>query len=136
MLPHFDLEDPTGKTLVFPVFFLYPQYATSDIISEFHEDTTFVAHLETMFPAQAPPPEWDEKGEYMTSNLVVYAATHRKRLLKVGKKKTLRDIFEAFKEKGGQPRDGLELKDNCLSFVVMPKGDVETKWIEEYKRTR
>ncbi len=136
MLPHFDLEDPTGKILIFPVFFLYPQHATSDIISEFHEDTTFVAHLEIMFPPQAPPPEWDEKGEYMTSNLVVYAATHRKRLLKVGKKKTLRDIFEASKEKGGQPRDGLELKDNCLSFVVMPKGDVETKWIEEYKRTR
>jgi len=136
VFPHFDTDDPTGSTLVLPVFFLYPQYATSDIISEFVEDTTFVAHLEVMFPPQAPPPEWDQKGEYIARNLVVYAPTYRKRLLKVGKKMTLRDVCKAAKEKDGQPKDGLELKDNCLSFVVMPKGDVETKWVEEYKKSR
>lgn len=100
------------------------------------EDTTFGAHLEAMFPPQAPPPEWDLKGEYTTGNLVVYAPTHRKRLLKVGKKMTLRDVCNAAKAKDGQPRDGLEIKDHCLSFVVMPKGPVETKWVEDYKKTR
>ncbi|KAF9535006.1 40S ribosomal protein S7 [Crepidotus variabilis] len=128
VVPHFDTEDPTGATLIFPVFFLYPQHATSDIISNFNEDTAFVAHLETMFPPQAPPPDWDTKGEYITNQLVVYATTHRKRILKVGKKMTLRDVVKAAKEKEGQERDGLELKDNCLSFVVMPKGAIETKW--------
>lgn len=136
VVPHLDKEDPEGKRLVFPVFFLYPQHATSDIISEFNEDTTFAAHLETMFPPQVAPLEWDKKGQYTTSNLVVYATTHRKRLLKVGKKMTLGDVFKASKEKEGQPKDGLELKDNCLSFVVMPKGDVETNWVEDFKRTR
>lgn len=132
--PHFDSEIPTS--LVIPVFFLYPQHATSDVITEFHEDTPFAAHIETMFPPQTSAPEWDKNGEYMTGNLVVYAMTRRKRLLKVGKKMTLRDVCTAAKEKQGDPRDGLELKDGCLTFVVVPKGDVETKWVEEFKRAR
>ncbi|KJA24633.1 hypothetical protein HYPSUDRAFT_86005 [Hypholoma sublateritium FD-334 SS-4] len=129
--PHFDTDDPTGSTLVLPVFFLYPQHATSDIISDFVEDTTFVAHIEVMFPPQAPPPEWDKKGEYIAGNLVVYAPTYRKRLLKVGKKMTLRDVCNAAKAKEGEPMDGLQIKDGCLSFVVLPKGAEETKWIEQ-----
>ena len=100
------------------------------------EDTTFGAHIEAMFPPQVPPPEWDKKGEYTANNLVIYAPTHRKRLLKVGKKMTLRDVCKAAKAKEGQPLDGLELKDGCLSFVVMPKGEVETKWVEDYKKSR
>ena len=134
--PSFDPEDPTNSTLVVPVFILYPQYAISDVISHFVEDTPFSAHLAAMFPPEAPAPEWDEKHEYAADKLVVYAMTHRKRLLKVGKKMTLRDVFNASKEKEGQPRDGLELKDGCLTFVVLPKGDVETRWVEEFKKSR
>jgi hypothetical protein len=134
--PHFDSEDPTGSTLILPVFFLYPQYATSDIISEFVEDTTFRAHLETMFPPNAPTPNWDLKREYLPKNLVTYVPTYRKRLLKVGKGMTLRDVCKVAKAKEGEPRDGLEVKDGCLSFVVMPKGDVERKWVEEFKLLR
>ena len=132
----FDPEDTSGKTLIFPVFFLYPQYATSDIISQFVEDAPFAAHLAVMFPPQTHSPEWDVKREYISGELVVYATTHRKRLLKVGKKMTLRDVFFASKAKEGDPLDGLELKDGCLTFVVLPKGDVEKKWVEECKRQR
>ncbi|KAG6840808.1 hypothetical protein C0991_004163 [Blastosporella zonata] len=134
--PHFDPDDPTGSTLVLPVFFLYPQHATSDVISEFVEDVPFAAHLEGMFPPQAPAPDWDKRGEYINGQMVVYAMTHRKRLLKVGKKMTLRDVCRASKGKEGEKRDGLELKDGCLTFVVLPKGEVETKWIDDYKKTR
>jgi Cns1/TTC4 Wheel domain len=134
--PHFDPEDPTGSTLILPVFFLYPQYATSDVISEFVEDTTFRAHFETMFPPNAPAPDWDLKREYFPQNLVTYVPTHHKRLLKVGKGMTLRDVCREAKAKKGQPRDGLEVKDGCLSFVVMPKGEVEKKWVEDFKRLR
>ncbi|GBE79596.1 hypothetical protein SCP_0207960 [Sparassis crispa] len=81
-LPRFDPEDPTQSTLIMPVFFLYPQYATSDVVSHFVEDTPFSAHLAVMFPPQAPPPEWDTKHEYVDGQLVIYAMTHRKRLLK------------------------------------------------------
>jgi len=134
--PIFDPEDASGKALIFPVFFLYPQYATSDIISQFIEDTPFVAHISTMFPPQVPSPEWDVKREYISGELVVYAITYRKRLLKVGKKMTLRDVFIASKAKEGDPPDGLELKEGCLTFVLLPKGDVEKKWVEECKRQR
>ncbi|KAJ7122775.1 hypothetical protein C8R44DRAFT_704497 [Mycena epipterygia] len=134
--PHFDPEDPTDSTLIIPVFFLYPQHATSDAIPEFVEDTPFATHLSSMFPPQAPPPTWDAKGEYVDGQLVIYAMTHRKRLLRVGKKMSLRDVCSASKGKDGEPRDGLEVKDGCLTFVVLPKGDVEKKWIDEYKSTR
>lgn len=134
--PHFDTEDPTQSTLIIPVFFLYPQHAISDVIPEFVEDTPFSAHLATMFPPQAPPPQWDTKGEYVDGNLVIYAMTHRKRLLKVGKKMTLRDVCMAAKAKDGEPKDGLEVKDGCLTFAVLPKGEAEKRWVDEYKATR
>lgn len=86
-----------------------------------------------MFPPQAPTPTWDEKQEYTASNLVVYAMTRRRRLLKVGKKMTLRDVCRAAKEKDG---DGLEIKDGYLTFAVLPKGGEEQKWVDEFKGTR
>jgi len=88
-----------------------------------------------MFPPQAPPPDWDKAGQYTANILVVYAMTRRKRLLKVGKKMTLRDVCIAAKAKEGEPKDGLELKDGCLTFVVVPKGEVEQNWVDEFKRT-
>ena len=57
-------------------------------------------------------------------------------MLKVGKKMTLRDVFKASAAKAGEPQDGLEIKDGCLTFAVLPRGDEEQKWIEEYKRRR
>ncbi|KAK0467998.1 40S ribosomal protein S7 [Desarmillaria tabescens] len=127
--PHFDPEDPTGRALIIPVFFLYPQYATSDVIPEFVEDTPFAEHLKAMFPPQAASPEWDTKGEYVDGQIVIYAMTRRKRLLKVGKKMSLKDVCRAAKAKEGEPIDGLELKDGCLTFVLLPKGDVEKHWM-------
>jgi hypothetical protein len=134
--PYFDPEDPTRNTLIVPVFFLYPQHATSDVIPEFVENTPFSAHITAMFPPQAPPPGWDLKGEYVDGRLAIYAMTHRKRLLKVGKKMSLRDVCNAAKGREGEPNDGLDVKDGCLTFVILPKGNVELKWVEEYKKTR
>ncbi|TBU33271.1 40S ribosomal protein S7 [Dichomitus squalens] len=127
--PHFDPEDPSNNTMIFPVLFMYPQYATSDLISHFQEDTPFSAHLSVMFPAGAPPPEWDKKGEYVDGNLVVFGWTKRRRLLKIGKKMTLRDVCKAAKAKEGEPGDGLEMRDGTLTFVVLPKGTEEQKWM-------
>lgn len=89
-----------------------------------------------MFPPQAVPPEWDKENEYVDGRLAIYATTHRRRLLKVGKKMTLRDVFAASKTKDGQSPDGLELKNGCLTFVVLPKGLVEQKWINDFKNAR
>ena len=134
--PHFDPEDPTGQTLILPVLFLYPQYAQTDIISEFVEDTPFSAHIERMFPPAVPPPSWDLKAEYSADRIVIYAVTHRRRLLKVGKKMTLRDVLKVSAGKEGEPKDGLQLKGGCLSFVVLAKGDIDKKWIEDFKKAR
>ncbi|KAG1773889.1 40S ribosomal protein S7 [Suillus occidentalis] len=134
--PHFDPEDPGGTTLIIPVFFLYPQYATSDVIAHFVEDTTFSTHIFQMFPPHAPAPSWDKAGKYNADTLVVYAITRRKRLLKVGKKMSLRDVCNAAKAKEGEPDDGLELKDGCLTFVVVPKGEVEQNWTPHGKTHR
>lgn len=89
-----------------------------------------------MFPPAESPPYWDTKAEYSVDRIVIYAVTHRGRLLKVGKKMTLRDVLKAAVGKEGEPKDGLELKDGCLSFVVLVKGDVEKKWIEDFKKAR
>ena len=126
--PHF-IEEEDGKKLVIPTMFLYPQYATSDFISQFVEDTRFGDHLAEMFPPKGATPGWDEKGEYVTEQLDVYAITVGKRLLKVGKKMRLGDIMSSAK-------DGLEVRDGCLSFVVVPRGKVANDWIETFKRSR
>lgn len=89
-----------------------------------------------MFPPGNPSPDWDKTQEYRKDTIVIYAITKRKRLLKVGKKMTLLDVCRAAKAKQGDPKDGLELKDNCLSFVLLPKGLQEEKWIKEFKSLR
>ena len=134
--PHFDPEDSSGHTMILPVLFMYPQYATTDLISHFQEDTPFSAHLNVMFPPNAPAPEWDKKGEYVDGSLVVLGWTRRRRLLKIGKKMTLRDVCKAAKGKDGEPKDGLEMRDGTLTFVVLPKGAEEQKWVEDFKKTR
>jgi len=134
--PHFDTGDPTNSTLIFPVFWFYPQYATSDVISEYVETTPLGLHIERMFPPKAARPEWDKKGDYVDGKINIYAITGAKRLLKVGKKMTLRDVFAAAKAKDDQPKDGLELRDGALHFVVLPKGDIEKQWINDYKTNK
>lgn len=107
------------------------------MITNFSENMPFSAHLKVMFPPNSPSAEWDKNKEYVNGKLVVYAITRRKRLLKVGKNMTLVDVCNAAKAKKGEPRDGLELKDGCLTFVVLPKGaDAEKKWVEEFKAIR
>lgn len=96
-----------------------------------------------MFPSspssgEVPWAGWDTKREYYTSNLVVYVETRHRRLLKVGKDLTLREVLaKGFRAAaGGVPKDGVVLKDGLLSFVVLPKGQEERKWIEDFKQKR
>jgi hypothetical protein len=48
-VPKFDPEEPTGSTLIMLVLFLYPEYATSDVITDFLEGTLFAAILALIF---------------------------------------------------------------------------------------
>jgi len=128
--PQFDEEDPSRGTLLFPVHFLYPQHAASDTVPDFHEDTSFGGQLAAMFPPNAEPPNWDKAGEYVNGRLSIYAATSKRRLLRIGKKMTLRHVIR----EAGKDGDGLELQSGCLAFSVVPRGEVETNWIAEFKR--
>ncbi|KAK8861441.1 hypothetical protein IAR55_002260 [Kwoniella newhampshirensis] len=135
---------PPHTSIVFPVFLLYPAYGQSDFITHFHEDTSFEDQLNVIFPSSSsstsPTPfaPWDTKREYYTSNLVVYVETAQRRLLKVGKELTLREVLiKAKKEaKGDQKKDGVILRDGLMSFIVLVKGAGEKAWIEEFKRKR
>ncbi|KAL5487906.1 CNS1 [Sanghuangporus weigelae] len=132
--PHFE-DDTESSALILPSFFLYPQYAESDIVPNFHEDTTFGDQLSSMFPPNVLAPGWDLKHEYMYGKLNVYVITRTKRLLKVGMKMTLRDLLNVAKVKDATP-DGLEVREGYLSFVVVPKGEVEQRWVDELKKIR
>ncbi|GMK58254.1 hypothetical protein CspeluHIS016_0502860 [Cutaneotrichosporon spelunceum] len=137
-------EPPTAATpLIFPVFLLYPQHNQSDLITHFHEETSFDDQLGPIFPAgpssTAPGwSPWDQKHEYWTGNLVVYVETAARRLLKVGKEITLREVLAKAHRpaEGGKPRDGVVLRDGLLSFVVLVRGKEEREWIENFKRVR
>ncbi len=129
--------------LIFPVFLLYPAHNQSDLIAHFHETTSFDDQLASIFPASQNSPDlpwagWDTKREYYTSNLAVYVETAQRRLLKVSKELTLRQIIaKAAKEvKDGQEKDGVVLRDGLMSFIVLVKGNQEKEWIEEFKRKR
>ncbi|KAG8965887.1 hypothetical protein FRC03_012819 [Tulasnella sp. 419] len=153
--PHFDPTFSGLRTdvtpVLFPLFLLYPQYSQSDLIASFDPSSNFVSHLETMFPPSPsastnsrpaitqPPqfPPWDIYQEYTVGNLALYATTHRRRIFKVGKRMTLRDACDvAANVPSGSERDGLELRDGCLSIVVVPKGQKEQAWVEEFKKKR
>nr|XP_020030959.1 tetratricopeptide repeat protein 4 isoform X2 [Castor canadensis] len=68
------LENPYGARLSlddkgrlsWPVLFLYPEYAQSDFISAFHEDSRFIDHLMVMF---SETPSWDLEQKYYPDNL-------------------------------------------------------------------
>lgn len=52
---------------------------------------------------------------------------------------TLREVLaKGYRAAGeaGVPKDGVVLKDGLLSFVVLPRGQEEKAWIEEFKRRR
>ncbi|RKP10262.1 hypothetical protein THASP1DRAFT_21997 [Thamnocephalis sphaerospora] len=73
--PHPVHIDPETGNLVWPVFFLYPEYKESDLIAAFDETSTFEDHLQAMFGAGQPPAPWDQAGIYRPELLEVYFET-------------------------------------------------------------
>lgn len=137
--------DVIRTPLVLPVFFIYPQHAQSDLITDYHEDTPLSSYLSTMFPTEARGSlRWDVNAEYYDTNLQVYATTRKHRLLKLGRKLCLREIMDqAFQqadpakgEHAVRDRDGLIMRDGILSLVVLPKGNAEQAWVQKFKADR
>lgn len=83
--------DDQGR-LSWPVLFLYPEYAQSDFISAFHEDSRFIDHLMVMF---GEVPSWDLEQKYCPDNLEVYFEDEdRAELYRVPPKSTLLQVLQ------------------------------------------
>ncbi|XP_059779355.1 tetratricopeptide repeat protein 4 isoform X2 [Balaenoptera ricei] len=81
-----------GGRLSWPVLFLYPEYAQSDFISAFHEDSRFIDHLMVMF---GETPSWDLEQKYCPDNLEVYFEDDdRSELYRVPPKSTLLEVLQ------------------------------------------
>ena len=82
-----------------------------------------------------PPPPWDEAGEYAGQAAVsVYVATEQGKLLKVGMGLTLSKVLAAASKGKSSQQDGIPLLEGAFNFIVLPKGDKEKKWVEEFKK--
>lgn len=131
--------DPIRTPVIFPVMLLYPQHSTSDLISEYQEDTPIGLHLQHMFAPEARGSlPWDTKGEYVAPNLSVIVRTHKGRLLRIGHKLSLREAMDlgAKDSASGRPedRDGMILRDGIVDLYVLPRGsDAEKEWIAKAK---
>ncbi|KAI8804567.1 hypothetical protein BJ742DRAFT_760381 [Cladochytrium replicatum] len=124
--------------LYWPVFFLYPEHKESDLIAQFHEDSTFRDHLETMFDDPENRPGWDPEGaNYTSEKLDVYFETRedldpqengkqkeRRRLLKIGKDLTLGQVMSS---KDFRVVDGMG-----VFFVLPTKGDFTKTFKKRY----
>ncbi|CAK6441111.1 unnamed protein product [Pipistrellus nathusii] len=100
LLDGLSLENPYGTRLSiddqgrlsWPVLFLYPEYAQSDFISAFHEDSRFIDHLIVMF---GETPSWDLEQKYCPDNLEVYFEDEdRAELYRVPPKSTLLQVLQ------------------------------------------
>ncbi|CAF4653454.1 unnamed protein product, partial [Rotaria sp. Silwood2] len=82
----------SDQILTFPVVFLYPEYAQTDYIKEFHENTKLIDHLSVIFESRAP---WDEEGKYTLDRIGIYYEDHDKHELKmVSSNKTLLEVLQ------------------------------------------
>jgi len=122
---------PAMTPLIFPIFLLRPLATppTRDLILTFHQDVTFGDQLDAFNAQNAGQAR--SPGEE-----VVYAVTKSGRILKVGRKLTLKKIIEAAAQKLPDGKmDGLDLVEGwCLEFYIVPKGDEEASWIQEMKK--
>ncbi|PKI84220.1 HSP70/90 co-chaperone [Malassezia vespertilionis] len=132
--------DPIRTPIIFPLVLAYPQHNTSDFIPEYQEDTPIGMHLNIMFPPESRGSlAWDPKGEYVAKDLSVIATTHKRRLLRVGHKLSLREAMDqAAKDTpsgNSEHRDGMLLLNGTVTLFVFPKGhETERRWVQEFKQ--
>ncbi|KAK7482280.1 hypothetical protein BaRGS_00026523 [Batillaria attramentaria] len=118
MLTDLDPVHPSGAhvfqdkdgCLHWPVLFLYPEYGQTDFIQDFHENSTFLDHIQHMFGPGTEPAAWDEAHKYTPDsiqyNTLLEALRHKK--------------YHVYK---GTP-----------SFMLMVKdSDFQQKFLKQYK---
>ena len=101
---------------------------TRDLILSFHQDVTFGGQLDAFNAQQAHQ-------RRNTEDETIYAVSKKGRILKVGRKLTLKNIVLAAVQKCPDGTlDGLDLVEGwCIEFYIVPKGEQEASWIREMK---
>lgn len=115
-----DPKDP-ASALSFPVLFLYPLHAQTDLIKAIDEKENLQQHLEYILPVP-----WDSKQEYSLDGVECYMETTAGGLIKAGKKLFLVKLLGSGK---------VEIVDGLVRVFVVPKARA-TEWIEQFKLRR
>ncbi|KAL1915347.1 uncharacterized protein VTP21DRAFT_6805 [Calcarisporiella thermophila] len=123
--PHRVHIDPSTNELIWPVFFLYPEFKESDFIQAFPETSTFAEQLEVMFENNAP---WDSEGRYTPKGVEIYFENNQglnARLVKVGRGCRLEQVL-------AHPK--YVVKNGVPSFIVLPtQGSFRDEFLSNYK---
>lgn len=115
-----DPMDPKSM-LVFPVVFLYPMHAQSDLVKHFPEKDTITEHLSYIFPLP-----WDAKQEYQVGLVDCYMDTTSGGMARIGKGLNLLQAITTAKT---------QIMDGLVRIYVVPTSTAG-KWIEEMKKRR
>ncbi|EIM19250.1 TPR-like protein [Wallemia mellicola CBS 633.66] len=119
----------------FPANILYPISPVGPMAEHIAGFSTLSTFNDQLHPMLNPPPPWDEAGEYAGQAAVsVYVATEQGKLLKVGMGLTLSKVLAAASKGKSSQQDGIPLLEGAFNFIVLPKGDKEKKWVEEFKK--
>ncbi|CAG8616919.1 118_t:CDS:2 [Paraglomus brasilianum] len=121
---HLDPENP--DRLIWPVFFLYPEYRESDFINQFHEDNTFLDHLEVMFESAAP---WDKDSRYTPKTIKIYFETDsddgdKVTLVNTEKEVTLGEVLKNKK---------YVVKNRIPSFIILTDDRFGKEFVSRYQ---
>ena len=120
--------DGEAEQIVWPVYFMYPEFKETDFIAEWYEGVTLSEQLDEVF-AELPP--WDTKGDYRLDNLEVYfediAGSDRSaRLMKVNPGCSLGKVLS-------HPR--YTVKDGFPSFIILSKsGPFRDTFLATYRQ--
>ncbi|XP_065345462.1 DNA polymerase interacting tetratricopeptide repeat-containing, protein of 47 kDa [Cloeon dipterum] len=81
--------------LTWPVLFLYPHYGVTDLVQQFHEDTTFREQLQELFPADSQA-EWDTERVFVNIEdmKIYFESSCKEELVPVSKDSTLLEVLQ------------------------------------------
>lgn len=117
-------------TLHWPVFFVYPEYQVSELVSDFGEDDTFAEHLQMMMSERAP---WDVRGTYKADKLVVCFEARKEEQGKTVI--ALAQIGQATKLKDVLAHKSYFIVDRTPSFLIMEKdSEFHKHFVAKYKQ--
>ncbi|CAG8537606.1 19103_t:CDS:2 [Racocetra fulgida] len=127
--PHSVHIDTETQQLIWPVFFLYPEYKESDFIEAFNEENTFLDHLEVIFEQLAP---WDIEHKYTPDNLQIYyeytlstGNEEKQKLIRIGKNCTLKEVLS-------HPK--YVVKNGIPNFIILQRqGKFQEEFLTKYK---